>query len=231
MRQSAFSLKWCSDFANIICKGAVQSYYKRKLWCTFGRIAVTARLTGHDNCVIVRCRTRSVRYSCWFKVYVTHANASYTSFDVLRTPLSPKGESFKSCRLISPPILRGKKLWHFAELVRLLLWGEAVIVRWLVRCRTHSVRYFQNTKKISKIPWQGLRGVVEYRQLNTESSRRDKKQCRQKCWVGAQHLLISMCSNHINTHRNSGTDIVSEIISYFPDIFKRFTIFRCKNFL
>ena len=112
MNPLGFSLKWCSDLennichANIIYKGAIQSYYKRKLWCTFERIAVTVRLTGHDNCVIVRCRTRSVRYSCWSKVYITLADASYTSLDVLRTPLSPQGKSFKSCRLVSLPLWR-----------------------------------------------------------------------------------------------------------------------------
>ena len=39
-----------------------------------------------------------------------------------------------------------------------------------------------------------------------------------------------MWPKHINTHRNPGTDIVSKIISYFPDIFKGFTIFCRKNF-
>ena len=39
-----------------------------------------------------------------------------------------------------------------------------------------------------------------------------------------------MWSTHINTYRNPGTDIVSEIISYFRDIFKGITIFCRKSF-
>ena len=40
------------------------------------------------------------------------------------------------------------------------------------------------------------------------SLRQDKKERRQICWVGAQHLLMIMCVEHINTNRNSGVDVV-----------------------
>ena len=57
---------------------------------------------------LMRCRTRSVRYSCWSKVYITLADASYTSFERLRRPLSPQGESFGILLNCKPSPLEGK---------------------------------------------------------------------------------------------------------------------------
>ena len=52
-------------------------------------------------------------------------------------------------------------------------------------------------------------------------NRQDVKKRRQICRVSALHLLIFMCKQHINTHRNPGTD-VRYIITYFILYFNRY---------